>query len=98
MASRFVMNPDNAIEAKLIQYPAWRSGYQDEAMNARVDAALFERAPELRAQMYHELQQDIMQQGPMAYIMQTMNVAGKRDSLHDWIWNGFRIYDGMATK
>ncbi|MBE9637965.1 ABC transporter substrate-binding protein [Salipiger mangrovisoli] len=98
MASRLVMNPDNALEAKLTQYPAWRSGYQDEEMNARVEAALFERDPELRARMYHALQQDIMQQGPMAYIMQTMSAAGKRDSLHDWTWNGFRIYYGKATK
>lgn len=98
MASRFVMNPDNALDAKLTQYPAWRSGYQDEEMNARVEAALFERDPEQRKQMYHDLQQDILQEGPMAYIMQTMNAAATRDSLHGWTWNGFRIYYDKASK
>ncbi len=98
MASRFVLNPDNDIEAKLTQYPSWRSGYYDPEMNARVEAALFERDPAVREQMYHDLQRDIMQQGPMAYIMQTMQAAAKRDTLKDWTWNGLRIYYGKATK
>ncbi|MFV0491677.1 MAG: ABC transporter substrate-binding protein [Pseudorhodobacter sp.] len=98
MATRFVSNPDNALEAKLTQYPSWRAGYYNEEMNARVEAALFERDPAKRAEMYHELQRDIMQEGPMAYIMQTMNAAAKRSTLKDWTWNGFRIYYRKATK
>ena len=98
MASRFVNNPDNSFDAKLTQYPAWRSGYFDEEMNERVQAALFETDEEKRAAMYHALQEDIMQEGPMAYVMQTMNSAGKLETLHDWTWNGFRIYYGKATK
>ena len=98
MASRFVFNPDNSIEAKLTQYPSWRSGYFNADMNARVDAALFEADPALREQMYHDLQRDIMQQGPMAYIMQSVVAAAQRDTLKDWTWNGFRIYYGKASK
>ena len=98
MLSRFVYNPDNSLEAQLTQYPSWRSDYYDEAMNARVDEALFERDPEKRAELYHQLQRDIMQEGPMAYVMQSINVAAKRDTLKDWTWNGFRIYYGKASK
>ncbi|MFD1881548.1 ABC transporter substrate-binding protein [Paracoccus pacificus] len=98
MASRFVLNPDNSPEAKLTQYPSWRVGYQDKEMNRRVEEALFEPDQAKREQMYFDLQRDIMEQGPVAYIMQTMNVAAKRDTLKNWTWNGFRVYYGMASK
>lgn len=98
MASRLVYNPDNALEAKNTQYPAWRSGYYDEKMNARIEEALFEPDPAKREELYHALQRDIMQEGPMAYVMQTLGGAGIRKGLKDWTWNGFRVYYDLASK
>jgi len=98
MASRFVANPDNALEAKLTQYPSWRSSYYSEDMNRQVEAALFERDPAKRQSMYHELQREVMQKGPMAYIMQIQHNAAMLKTVHNWKWNGFRVYYGDATK
>ncbi|MEI4473916.1 ABC transporter substrate-binding protein [Frigidibacter sp. MR17.24] len=98
MASRHVANPDNTAEAGLGQYPSWRSGYYDADMNARIDAALFERDPAKRAEMYHQLQRDVMQEGPQAYIMQTSEAAAVTDALTTWSWNGFRTYYDAAAK
>lgn len=98
MASRHVANPDNLADAGLGQYPSWRSAYHDPAMNERVEEALFERDPSVRIEMYHQLQRDVMQDGPQAYIMQTMESAAMSDAVTAWTWNGFRTYYDMAAK
>lgn len=98
MASRHVANPDNDATAGLGQYPSWRSGYYDEAMNQRVEDALFERDPAKREEMYHQLQRDVMQEGPQAYIMQTSESAAVTDVVSVWPWNGFRTYYDAAAK
>lgn len=98
MSSRFVFNPDNALEAKNTQYPSWRAAYYDETMNSRVEEALFEVDPEERMQLYHDLQIDMMQEGPMAYIMQTLGGTGVRKEVKNWTSNGFRIYYDLASK
>ncbi|MGU3400635.1 ABC transporter substrate-binding protein [Brucellaceae bacterium D45D] len=98
MASRFVANPDNAFEAKLTQYPSWRSAYFNEKDNEAVEAALFERDPAKRAELYHTMQRQMMERGPMAYIMQTMDNAAMLKSVKNWTWNGFRTYYTSATK
>jgi len=98
MASRFVANPDNAFEAKMTQYPSWRSSYYNEAQNKAVEAALFERDPAKREKMYHDLQRDIMQTGPMAYVMQIQHNAAMLNTVNNWKWNGFRVFYGEVTK
>lgn len=97
-ASRLVYNPDNRAEAKLTQYPAWRAAFHSEDANRKIDAALLEPDPEKRNAIYHDLQRQIMQQGPMAIMFQMYNVAGVRKSLKDWSWNGFRTYYELAGK
>ncbi|OWT77055.1 MULTISPECIES: ABC transporter substrate-binding protein [unclassified Achromobacter] len=97
-ASRLVQNPDNRAEAKLTQYPVWRTSWQDKGMNAEVQAALLEGDPEKRNAMYARLQEEWMQKGPIAVMFQTYNVAGVRKEVHDWTWNGFRVYYDKASK
>ncbi len=97
-ASRLVKNPDNRLEARLTQYPAWRHAYFDAAVNARVDAALLERDPARREALYHELQRDMMQRGPTAIMFQTFSIAGLRSSLRDWTWHGFGTYYNLVSK
>lgn len=97
-ASRLVKNPDNRLEARLTQYPAWRHAYFDAEINARVDAALLERDPARREALYHELQRDMMQRGPTAIMFQTFSIAGLRSNLRDWTWHGFGTYYNLVSK
>ncbi|MDQ1077911.1 ABC transporter substrate-binding protein [Pseudoroseomonas cervicalis] len=97
-ASRLVKNPDNRLEARLTQYPAWRHAYFDAEINARVDAALLERDPARREALYHELQRDVMQRGPTAIMFQTFSIAGLRSNLRDWTWHGFGTYYNLVSK
>jgi peptide/nickel transport system substrate-binding protein len=97
-ASRLVMNPDNSDEAQLTQYPSWRAGYQDEALNALVMEAATETDPERRRALYAELQNEWMQTGGLAIMFQTFHVAAVRETLNDWTWNGFKVYYSAAWK
>ncbi|MEF2072592.1 ABC transporter substrate-binding protein [Consotaella aegiceratis] len=98
MASRHIFNPDNSLEAQATQYPSWRAGYFSEKSNEEVNTALFEQDPEKRKQLYHDLQKEMMQSGPNAYMFQTYDVAGVSNDLKDWTWNGFRVFYDLASK
>ena len=67
-------------------------------MNKQGEAALFERDPAKRASMYHDLQREVMQKGPMAYIMQIQHNAAMLKTVNNWKWNGFRVYYGDVSK
>lgn len=97
-ASRFAFNPDNSREAQLTQYPSWRAAFYDEDLNARVDAALLEPDPDVRNQMYADLQRDMMEIGPVAFMFQMYNIAGVSDAVQDWTWHGLRTYYNLASK
>jgi peptide/nickel transport system substrate-binding protein len=97
-ASRMVYNPDNRPEAKLTQYPIWRTAWQDKAMNAQVQTALLEPDLSKRNAMYATLQQEFMQKSPIVVMFQTYNVAGIRRDLKGWSWNGFRTHYETISK
>ncbi|MFB9948445.1 ABC transporter substrate-binding protein [Rhizobium puerariae] len=97
-ASRLVYNPDNRPEAKLTQIPAWRSAYQNEEFNKRIQQALLEGDPDKRNQIYYALQKDVMEQGPMAIMFQMYNILGMSDKVKNWTWNGFRVYYDVVSK
>jgi len=97
-ASRLIYNPDNRAEAKLTQFPSWRAAFQDAEANRMIDAALMERDESKRAAMYEQLQRDMMQRGPAAFLFQTIYVAGLRDNVQDWTWNGFATYFDRVSK
>jgi peptide/nickel transport system substrate-binding protein len=97
-ASRMVYNPDNRPEAKLTQYPIWRTGWQDQGMNQEVQTALLEGDAAKRNAMYAKLQDEFMQKSPIVVMFQTYNVAGIRSDLKNWTWHGFRTYYDMVSK
>lgn len=97
-ASRQIYNPDNRMEAKQTMYPSWRASYFDEAVNKKVDDALFEKDDAKRNQMYFDLQKEMMEKGPQAYMFQLYNVAGVSKAMKNWSWNGFRVYYDTAAK
>lgn len=98
MSSRMAYNPDNAAEANLGQYPSWRASYLDLEVNAKVEAAMMERDEAKRAQMYHELQEQQMLEGPSAFIMQTMEAVALSGAVKEFPRNGYRVYYNLVTK
>ncbi|UXM96600.1 ABC transporter substrate-binding protein (plasmid) [Bartonella sp. HY329] len=97
-ASRLIYNPDNRLEAKNAGYPSWRASYFDENVNNEILAALFEKDPQKREQRYFDLQKEMFEKGPQAYIFQLYNVAGLRPEIKKWVWNGYRAFYDLAEK
>ena len=98
MASRQIYNPNNDPAAKLSMYPSWRGAFYSEAANRMIDQALLEREPAKREAMYQELQRQMLEKGPVAYMFQMYNTAGIRKEVQNWTWNGFRTYYDVVEK
>ncbi len=98
MISRHAVNPDNRVEAKLAQYPSWRSSWIDEKVNAMADAAKMERDPAKRIAAYHEIQRYMMKNGPMAYITQTIRPIALRKEVKGFAITPFDVAYRTATK
>lgn len=98
MLSRHAVNPDNSDEAKLTMFPTWRASWYRPEFDERVDAALFERDTEKQLTMYKELQIDHMNEGPFAYMFQTLNKAMISAKIEGWSWNAFRVYYSDVEK
>lgn len=98
MISRHAVNPDNRPEAKLAQYPTWRSSWQDRGVNETADKARMERDLAKRAEMYHEIQKYMLDNGPMAYICQTIRPIAYRKEVKDFVINAEDVDYWTATK
>lgn len=98
MISRHAVNPDNRLEAKLAQYPSWRSSWQDQWVNDMADKARMERDVAKRIAMYHKIQEYMLQNGPMAYISQTVRSIAYRKSLKGFVISPFNVDYGSASK
>ncbi|WP_208436135.1 ABC transporter substrate-binding protein [Bartonella phoceensis] len=99
MASRLIYNPDNRFEAKNTSYGSWCHGYLDEAMNKKVEGVLFEKDPQKRAQIYTDLQHELMQKGPYAFIFQKYAVVAMTPDIKKWVWNSApRIFYNVIEK
>ncbi|WP_208441140.1 ABC transporter substrate-binding protein [Bartonella raoultii] len=99
MASRLVYNPDNRLEAKNTAYLSWCHSYVDEVMNQKVEDALFQKDPQKRAQIYADLQRELMQKGPYAFIFQKYSVVAMTPRIKKWVWNSMpRIFYNAIEK
>ena len=98
MISRHAVNPDNRLEAKLAQYPSWRAAWQDEHINALADQARMERDPAKRIALYHDIQRFMLENGPMAYVYQTIRPIAYRTSVKDFVLGPFHVDYGSARK
>jgi peptide/nickel transport system substrate-binding protein len=98
MVSRHAQNPDNRPEAKLAQYPTWRSAWVDAKVNDMADAAMMERDPAKRIAMYHELQRYMLENGPMAYMFQTIRPIAYRKDVKGFEIAPFRVAYQSASK
>ena len=98
MISRHAVNPDNRAEAKLAQYPSWRSSWQDTKINDMAEEARMERDPAKRIVMYHEIQRFMMKNGPMAYMYQTVRPIAMRKEVKGFAITPFNVVYGSASK
>ncbi len=98
MISRHAVNPDNRPEARLAQYPSWRSSWQDEKVNEMAEAARMERDPAKRIAMYHDIQRYMMKNGPMAYIYQTVRPIALRKEIKGFAITPFNVVYATAGK
>lgn len=98
MISRHAVNPDNRPEAKLAQYPSWRSSWQDIKINEAADAARMERDPAKRIAMYADIQKFMLANGPMAYIYQTVRPIAVRKEVKGFVMTPFDVDYATASK
>ncbi|MDP2697007.1 ABC transporter substrate-binding protein [Thalassospira sp.] len=81
-ASTFAWNPDNSDEASAKPL-AWRNAWDAGDLTAKTDAAILERDTEKRVAMYHELQRDVMANGPFVIMFQETEIASLRNNVHN---------------
>jgi peptide/nickel transport system substrate-binding protein len=98
MISRHAVDPDPRAEAKLAQYPSWRTAWFSQKINDEAEAARMERDPAKRIAMYHEIQDYMMHNGPMAYIYQTVRAIAMRKAVKDFVITPFSVDYGSAVK
>ncbi len=95
---RHAVNPDKRPEAKLTQYPVWRTGWQDLSINEQAAAARMEPDPAKRTAMYHAIQEFMMHNGPMVYIYQVIRPIAVRSSVKGFVISPFFVNYGSASK
>ena len=97
MVSTQAANPDNRAEAKLA-IPSWRASWQDLKINTLADQAMMERDPAKRIATYHAIQAYMLENGPLAYIYQTVRVIAVRQEVKDFAVTWFKVAYGTASK
>ena len=85
-ADTFASNPDNADGAAYAGKLAWRNAWDIPEMTARTAAAVLERDPARRAQMYEELQREHQETSPFVIMFQDIEVIAERDNVAGMIW------------
>ena len=98
MFSRHALNPDNRIESKLAMYPSWRSAWADDKINDQIEKAMMEKDPAKRIAMYQEMQKFMMDNGPMAYMFQTVRSIAIRKEVKDFAIGPFKVDYASARK
>ena len=85
-ADTFVSNPDNADAANLTGKLAWRNAWAIPELTERTAAAALERDAVRRAEMYRELQREVMATGPFVIMFQDIDLIAERANVQGMIW------------
>ncbi|WP_134496990.1 ABC transporter substrate-binding protein [Microvirga pakistanensis] len=83
-ADTFAANDDNSDNAKSKPL-AWRNSWDPGPLTAKTRAAVMERDAEKRAQMYKELQQAVLDDGPFVVFLQKIEVAAERKNVDGFV-------------
>ena len=97
-ASRHVFNPDNRAEAKQTMFLCWRASFAKEWFNDAVERARLERDEEKRKQLYYEIQERFMVEGPFMYNFQQVRQLAMRKEVSELKHHAFRVYYTTARK
>lgn len=84
-ADTFANNPDNGDDAASKPL-AWRNAWAIPGLSERTQAALLENDPEVRAEMYQDLQREHQQVSPFVIMFQETEVIASRANLQGMIW------------
>jgi peptide/nickel transport system substrate-binding protein len=83
-ADTFAANDDNSDGAKAKPL-AWRNAWDPGPLTAKTRAAVMERDPEKRADMYRELQKAVLDDGPFIVYLQQTEVWATRKNLTGYV-------------
>lgn len=83
-ADTFARNPDNSDEAKAKPL-AWRNAWDIPEMTKKADAAVLERDPAKRAEMYLELQREHQKVSPFVIMFQEIEIVGERANVKGFV-------------
>lgn len=82
-ADTFAANPDNADEAAAKPL-AWRNAWDIPELTQQTAAALLERDETKRAEMYKDLQKQVLETGPFVIVFQQTEVAAHRANVEGY--------------
>ena len=85
-ADTFASNPDNSDAGNHTGKLAWRNAWEIPEMTAKTEAAVLERDPARRAQMYEELQREHQETSPFVIMFQDIEVVALRNNVTGMIW------------
>jgi peptide/nickel transport system substrate-binding protein len=84
-ADTFARNPDNSDDAQSKPL-AWRNAWDIPEMTAMADAAVLERDPAKRAEMYLEIQKLHQETSPFVIMFQDIETIAERSNVEGTIW------------
>ena len=87
-SSTFAENPNNTVEAKATGYLAWRNAYDPGELGPLSQAAVLERDPAKRVEMYAELQTKHRETSPFITMFQVAYQTGLRANVKDFHTGG----------
>ncbi|SNS55730.1 peptide/nickel transport system substrate-binding protein [[Luteovulum] sphaeroides subsp. megalophilum] len=80
----FAQNPDNSDDAASKPL-AWRNAWDIPELTAKADAAVLERDTEKRAQMYRDMQEEVLKTSPFVIMFQESEVVAMRKNVEGYI-------------
>ncbi|WP_182446620.1 ABC transporter substrate-binding protein [Cereibacter sphaeroides] len=80
----FAQNPDNSDDAASKPL-AWRNAWEIPELTAQADAAVLERDTEKRAQMYRDMQEEVLKTSPFVIMFQESEVVAMRKNVEGYI-------------
>jgi peptide/nickel transport system substrate-binding protein len=84
-ADTFAANPDNADDAAAKPL-SWRNAWDIPELTKKTQAAVLERDGERRAELYGELQREVMETSPFVIMYQQIEVIAERKEVDGMIW------------
>ena len=87
-SSTFAENPDNSDEANNTGYLAWRNAYDPGEMSAESQAAVLERDPAKRVEMYADLQRKHRETSPFIIMFQQARNTALRKNVENFYTGG----------